>query len=37
MLQLIPEVESVDREPSVKRFRMQGDDGQSFILTVAGQ
>lgn len=31
----LPEVETQDGEPAYKRYRMLGEDGQSYILTVA--
>lgn len=35
-LEPLPEDEINTGEPAYKRFRMQGEDGQSYILTVAG-
>lgn len=35
-LEPLPEDDTNPGEPAYKRFRMQGEDGQSYILTVAG-
>ncbi|XP_045164326.1 cyclin-D-binding Myb-like transcription factor 1 [Mercenaria mercenaria] len=34
-LEPLPEVDTVSGEPAYKRYRMQGEDGQSYILTMA--
>lgn len=36
-LEPLPEIDGNPGEPACKRYRMLGEDGQSYILSVAGK